>query len=179
EPPPHEGGNGANGDGDSPHRLLNNEALANLDAWVPALMLYRCRRTQKGYEAVPTWRPSTTGRELGKRHRNPKIAMGRIRDLGADQVYTPLDLVMTACGCDLDTAFRFLSERLGWASDLDLSALRPPADEAAAEPAAGAAVKPKAPIDELARFTTVPGVVGEIVDWIVATSRPPHPMLAL
>jgi hypothetical protein len=179
EPLPHEGGNGANGDGDSPHRILNNEALANLDAWVPALMLYRCRGTQKGYEAVPTWRPSTTGRELEKRHLNLKIVPEGIRDFGADQGYTPLDLVMTACDCDLDTAFRFLSERLGWASNLDLSALRPPADKAAAELAAGAAAKPKVPIDELARFTTVPGVVGEIVDWIVATGRRPNRVLAL
>ena len=182
EPPPHEhsnGGNSGDGDSDNPHRQLNDEALANLDAWVPALMLYRCRRTQKGYEAVPTWRPSTTGRELGKRHLNLKIVPEGIRDFGADQGYTPLDLVMAACDCDLDTAFRFLSERLGWASDLDLSALRPPADEAAAEPVAGAAAKPKAPIDELARFTTVPGVVGEIVDWIIATSRRPNRVLAL
>ena len=180
EPPPHEGGDGdGDGNGDSPHRQLNNEALANLDAWVPALMLYRCRRTQKGYEAVPTWRPSTTGRELGKRHLNLKIVPEGIRDFGANQGYTPLDLVMAACDCDLDTAFRFLSERLGWAADLDLSALRPPADEAAAEPVAGAAAKPKVPIDELARFTTVPGVVGEIVDWIVATSRRPNRVLAL
>ena len=102
-------------------------------------MLYRCRRTRKGYEAVPTWRPSTTGRELEKRHLNLKIVPEGIRDFGADQGYTPLDLVMAACGCDLDTAFRFLSERLGWASDLDLSGLQPPADEAAAEPIAGAA----------------------------------------
>jgi hypothetical protein len=85
---------------------------------------------------------------------------------------------MAACDCDLDTAFRFLSERLGWASDLDLSALRPPADEAAAA-AEGAAATPKAPVDELARFTAVPGLVGEIVDWIVATSRRPNRVLAL
>ena len=86
---------------------------------------------------------------------------------------------MAACDCDLDTAFRFLSERLGWASDLDLSGLQPQADEAAAEPVAGAAAKPKAPIDELAHFTTVPGLVGEIVDWITATSRRPNRVLAL
>ena len=147
---------------------------------MPALMLYRCRRTQKGYEAVPTWRPSTTGRELEKRHLNLKIVPEGIRDFGADQGYTPLDLVMAACDCDLDTAFRFLSERLGWASDLDLSATAAAErDEAAAEPVAGAAAKPKAPIDELARFTTVPGLVGEIVDWIVATSRRPNRVLAL
>jgi Bifunctional DNA primase/polymerase, N-terminal len=180
EPPPHRRGNG--GDGDSPHRQLNDEALANLDAWVPALMLYRCRRARRGYEAVPTWRPSTTRRELKKRHLNLKIAPVGIRDFGADQGYTPLDLVMAACGCDLDTAFRFLSERLGWSWDLDLSRLQPSAksSEAAAKPiAAEASVTPEPPIDELARYTSVPGVVGELVDWITATSRRPNRVLAL
>ena len=180
EPPPHEHNNSSNGgDGsDNPHRQLNDEALANLDAWVPALMLYRCRRTQKGYEAVPTWRPSTTGRELEKRHLNLKIVPEGIRDFGADQGYTPLDLVMAACDCDLDTAFRFLSERLGWTSNLDLSGLQQQSEtRTTVEPSA--AVKPKAPIDELAHFTTVPGLVGELVDWITATSRRPNRVLAL
>ena len=182
EPPPHEhsnGGNSGDGDSDNPHRQLNDEALANLDAWVPALMLYRCRRTQKGYEAVPTWRPSTTGRELGKRHLNLKIVPEGIRDFGADQGYTPLDLVMAACDCDLDTAFRFLSERLGWTSDsrsVRDCGRRPTRRQ---PNRARARSKPKAPIDELARFTTVPGLVGEIVDWIVATSRRPNRVLAL
>ena len=180
EPPPHEHNNSSNGgDGgsDNPHRQLNDEALANLDAWVPALMLYRCRRTQKGYEAVPTWRASTTGRELEKRHLNLKIVPEGIRDFGADQGYTPLDLVMAACDCDLDTAFRFLSERLGWTSNLDLSGLQQSETRKTVEPSAP--VKPKAPIDELAHFTTVPGLVGELVDWITATSRRPNRVLAL
>ena len=181
EPPPHEHNNSSNGgDGgsDNPHRQLNDEALANLDAWVPALMLYRCRRTQKGYEAVPTWRSSTTGRELEKRHLNLKIVPEGIRDFGADQGYTPLDLVMAACDCDLDTAFRFLSERLGWTSNLDLSGLQQQSEtRKTVEPSAP--VKPKAPIDELAHFTTVPGLVGELVDWITATSRRPNRVLAL
>ena len=178
EPPPHEHNNSSNGESDNPHRQLNDEALANLDAWVPALMLYRCRRTQKGYEAVPTWRPSTTGRELEKRHLNLKIVPEGIRDFGADQGYTPLDLVMAACDCDLDTAFRFLSERLGWTSNLDLSGLQQQSEtRKTVEPSAP--VKPKAPIDELAHFTTVPGLVGELVDWITATSRRPNRVLAL
>jgi hypothetical protein len=181
EPPPHEhnsGGNSGDGDSDNPHRQLNDEALANLDAWVPALMLYRCRRTQKGYEAVPTWRPSTTGRELEKRHLNLKIVPEGIRDFGADQGYTPLNLVMAACDCDLDTAFRFLSERLGWTSNLDLSGLQQQSEtRETVEPSAP--VKPKAPIDELAHFTTVPGLVGELVEWITATSRRPNRVLAL
>ena len=179
EPPPHRRGNG--GDGDSPHRQLNDEALANLDAWVPALMLYRCRRIRKGFEAVPTWRPSTTGRELKKRHLNLKIAPDGIRDFGADQGYTPLDLVMAACCCDLDTAFRFLSERLGWT-------LRSQPFQAAAfgqiergdqADRRGSKCDPEPPIDELARFTAVPGLLGEIIDWIVATSRRPNRVLAL
>ena len=116
------------GDDDSPHRQLNNAALANLDAWVPALSSTAAGRRRSGYEAVPIWRPSTTGREPGKRHRNLKIVPEGIRDFGADQGYTPLDLVMAACGCDLDTAFRFLSERLGWAADWICPAA--PADEA-------------------------------------------------
>ena len=178
EPPPHEHNNSSNGESDNPHRQLNDEALANLDAWVPALMLYRCRRTQKGYEAVPTWRPSTTGRELEKRHLNLKIVPEGIRDFGADQGYTPLDLVMAACDCDLDTAFRFLSERLGWTSNLDLSGLQQQSEtRKTVEPSAP--VKPKAPIDELAHFTTVPGLVGKLVDWITATSRRPNRVLAL
>ena len=177
EPPPHEHSNSSgNGGSDNPHRQLNDEALANLDAWVPALMLPRCRRTQKGYEAVPTWRSSTTGRELERRRLNLKIVPEGIRDFGADQGYTPLDLVMAAGDCDLDTAFRFLSERLGWMSNLDLSGLQSETRKTA-EPSAP--VKPKAPIDELAHFTTVPGLVGELVDWITASSRRPNRVLAL
>ena len=35
------------------------------------------RRARGGYEAVPIWRPSTTGRAPEKRHRNLKIVAGR------------------------------------------------------------------------------------------------------
>jgi hypothetical protein len=34
-------------------------------------------------------------------------------------------------------------------------------------------------VDELARYTRVPGVVGKLVDWIAATSRRPNRVLAL
>ena len=85
---------------------------------------------------------------------------------------------MAACDCDLDTAFRFLSERLGWTSNLICPDCNSRARrEKLVEPSA--AVKPKAPIDELAHFTTVPGLVGELVDWITATSRRPNRVLAL
>ena len=155
------------GDDDRPHRQLNEAALANLSAWVPALGLYRCRRTKLGFEAVPTWRPSTSGRPVEKRHLNLKIVPEGIRDFGADQGYTPLDLVMAALGCDLDTAWQFLSERLGFASGLEV---RLAGQIRTVDPPAADALEP---------FTHVSGVVGDIVDWIVATARRPNRVLAL
>jgi hypothetical protein len=73
-------------------------------------------RRRHGFEAVPIWRPSSTGRDKTKRGRNLKISPSGIRDFGVDRGYTPLDLVLRALDCDLDAAFAFLSERLGWSS---------------------------------------------------------------
>jgi hypothetical protein len=112
------GGNGF--DDPSPHRELNEVALANLAAWVPDLDLYHCCQARGGYEAVPIWRPSTTGRALEQRHRNLKISPRGIRDFGVDEGYTPLDLVMTALGCKLEEAFVFLSDRLGFADGVEI-----------------------------------------------------------
>jgi hypothetical protein len=134
---------------------------------VPALGLYRCRRTKLGFEAVPTWRPSTRGRPVEKRHLNLKIVPDGIRDFGADQGYTPLDLVMAALGCDLETSWQFLSERLGFARGPEV---RLAGQIRTADPPAPDALEP---------FTHVPGVVGDIVDWIVATARRPNRVLAL
>jgi hypothetical protein len=197
DPPPHVG-NGTNGE-DTPHRQLNDLALGNLAAWVPKLGLYRCRPARGGYEAVPIWRPSTTGREPEKRHRNLKISPLGIKDFGADEGYTPLDLVMTADGCDLDTAFRFLAERLGFSVEIDVSGLVSPAAPAADEDReeagrragegrpgdfgegtlSGCTAPPVPAVDELERFTHVPGVVGDIVDRITGTARRPNRVLAL
>jgi hypothetical protein len=188
-PPPH----ARNGSGEeaTPHRQLNDLALTNLPAWVPALGLYRCRPARGGYEAVPAWRPSTTGREPEQRHRNLKISPLGIKDFGADQGYTPLDLVMTSDGCDLDTAFRFLAERLEFRVDIDVSGLVPPQvhqDEAKPQLHQDEAkpqlhqdeAKPSMPVaGDLECFTQVPGLVGEIVNWITGTARRPNRVLAL
>jgi hypothetical protein len=104
-------------DADTPHRRFNEEALANLAAWVPHLKLYNCRPTRHGFEAVPTWRPSSTGRDDRVRKRNLKIAPHGIRDFGAGRGFTPIDLVMTALDYDLDAAFTFLCDRIGWSAE--------------------------------------------------------------
>jgi hypothetical protein len=164
------GGNGA--DDPSPHRELNDAALANLAVWVPDLGLYHCCQARGGYEAVPVWRPSTTGRALEQRHRNLKISSRGIRDFGADEGYTPIDLVMTALGCDLEEAFAFLSERLGLADGVTIELPPVLEPEPKREP-------PPVAVGSLEPYTHCPGVVGELVDFICATARRPNRVLAL
>jgi hypothetical protein len=43
-----------------------------------------------------------------------QVARTPIKDFGTGQSYTPIDLVIAADGCDFNTAFKFLSERLGF-----------------------------------------------------------------
>jgi hypothetical protein len=97
---------------------------------------------------------------------NLKIVPAGIRDFGADQGYTPLDLVMVALDCDLESAWQFLSKRLDFVDDPVIE-LKAPAEAATAKPAETAAA-PAA--DPLLAYTQCPGVVGDIVDFIVATA---------
>jgi len=115
-----------------PFRRLNNDALRNLGAWVPALGLYRCRQARGGYEAVPTWRPSNTGQPLDKRKLNLSMVPGGIVDYGdGPKGYTAIDLVMAAKACDFDTAFKFLAERV-W-PQTNFTGASPPHDSATGE----------------------------------------------
>jgi hypothetical protein len=153
---------------ESPHRQLNEAALAGLHAWVPALPLFRCKKTRLGYQAVPTWRPSSRGLPDDKRSCNLSIHPDGIRDFGTGQGLTPLDLVMRALDCDIERAFGFLGDRLGWTT---------PTVALKAEAAAEAETEPLQ--EPLLPYTTVPGMVGDIVDWITVTARRPNRVLAL
>jgi hypothetical protein len=156
---------------ETPHRDLNDAAMANLAAWVPALPLYRLRAARSGYEAVPTWRPSSTGRSDDERALNLKIHPKGIRDFGADKGYTPLDLVMLALDCDLDRAFGFLGDRLGWSSGATIKLHVNPVQPE---------TEPPSDPDPLIEYATnIPGVLGDIVDWVTATARRPNRVLAL
>jgi hypothetical protein len=195
--------------GDTPHRQLNEFALEHLERWVAKLGLYKCRKRPDGggYAAVAHWRESSTGRPLNVRKRNLSIHPTGIKDFGDGRnggdgfTYTPLDLVMAANDCDLDTAFKFLSDHTGWASEqvvlVDAAAVLGPTTPApAAEPtpaieaspaveptpvlAAEATTETPAPIDELDPYTrNVPGVIGDVIEWILATARRPNRVLAL
>lgn len=164
----------SNGDGeDTPHRQLNDAAMANFAAWVPTLPLHRLRHTRAGYEAAPTWRPSSSGKSDDERDLNLKIHPKGIKDFGADKGYTPLDLVMTALGCDLDEAFSFLADKLDWFNgatiELHIDTVQPTPET---EP-------PPDPDPLISYATNLPGVVGDIVDYVTATARRPNRVLAL
>jgi hypothetical protein len=105
--PPSQGSGGS-----SIYRQANDDALANLDCWVPALHLYRYRRKPGGYEAVAHWRSSGTGRALEFRKRNLSIVRKGIEDFGTGEKFTAIDLVMRARDCDKNAALNWLLEHL-------------------------------------------------------------------
>lgn len=157
---------------------VNEAAMSNMGAWVPALDLYGCRPVQRGgYEAVATWRPSGSGERLEKRKRNLKIFPDGIRDFGADVGYSPLDLVCAANNWALDDAFRWLKDRLEFNEEpvfvVAESTLPPPPAprmEPVNEKSSGAFPK---------HLLQVPGLVGEIADFITSTANRPQPLLSL
>lgn len=161
---------------DTAHSDLNALALTRMSDWVPALDLYGLRSKQGGgYEAVATWRESNTGRPLAERKRNLQLHPTGIRDFG-DRAYSPLDLVQAARSVSLGDAFMWLSERLGTLEPLPiLNQL--PTGEIEVE---GKVIEAPAKVEDLDEaLTRVPGLVGDIVDYIEATSQFPQRALAL
>jgi hypothetical protein len=134
--PTHDHVNGASSD--TPFRALNEEALHRLAAWVAALDIYGCRRRRgqhASYEAVASWRPSSSGRELPLRKRNLSISPKGIKDFGDGRTYTPIDLVMAARECAFKDAVAFLDEKLGWSAggpDINIDSNEPKAEDAGA-----------------------------------------------
>lgn len=184
-------------------REINEDALANLEAWVPALSLYKCHRSPDGsYSAVADWRPSSSGQSLERRKPNLSIHPKGIIDYGdCDRTYTPLNLVMAAMGLpsqELDRAVKWLGERLGYdfslkinlklTSEIRDAAMQQDGDEVqagtgpAAEPRVEQPFEPTQPVapgefDALAM--EVGGLMGEMRDWILASAERPSPALTI
>lgn len=166
-------------------------ALADLAAWVPELDLYNCRPARGGYEAVATWRPSSTGRPVEVRKRNLSIQASGIKDFGTDEGYSAIDLVMAALGVERAQAVSWLRDRLGLGGGEPIL-LRPsprPATIEVVDLETGevteerARPSPAAPSVEEAEFpdelTRVPGLLGELTDWIADSGRRPQRALSL
>lgn len=174
-------------DEDTIWRRVNAKAFTDLDAWVPHLGIPKLRKTGNGYKGVAFWRASTTGRAIADRNPNLSIvAHIGARDHGTGESYSAIDLAIAALGLDLDAAFQWLAERLGLAEQpVEVSVAPTPA--AAEEPAHAPPVAAPDPVsagpepsDELPEhLTRVPGLVGDIMAWIVDGARRPNRTLAL
>lgn len=174
-------------------RRLNNAAYADLDRWVPELGLPKLRKTAIGYQGVAHWRPSNRGRPINERSPNLSIMTGRgARDFGTGESMTALDLVQAALAIDLDHAFEWLGSRFGLADSpvtIDPPVIAPapirhdPATGEIAELEPAAPETEFTPDDELEELpealTHVPGLLGQIIDWVCASNRKPNRTLAL
>lgn len=98
-------------------RAINDAALADLSAWVPALGLPRLKRTQAGFAAVAGFRPSRrAGLRDAKRPRALTIGHRGIRDNAEGRGYTPIDLVVACLGVTSTAAKDWLTDALGGAA---------------------------------------------------------------
>jgi hypothetical protein len=179
-------------------RRLNEDALANLDAWVPKLGLYMPRREPDGsWRAIAEWRPSSSGKPLHKRGRNLSFDRKGIVDFGdGEKTYTALNVVIAAHDATLNQAAVWLGEALGYdfrpqivlvqskskpvvteEAIEDVQAPDEADDESEAESDAGDdALVPNAPLSALTR---PPGLVGDIINWIEGSAEYPSRELAL
>ena len=191
-------------------RRLNEHALANLDAWVPALTLPKTRRKGAGFRAVSPWTVSGQGLPDARRAANLSFDPKGIVDFGdGGKPYTALDVVLLALGCDFDEATRWLGERFGHdfsPPQTIVAGYNSPSKRAEREAAARAAkvraeaetaptalaVIPDRDEEEeeeaglcfgtdlkIEDLASPPGLVGEIVDWIVSTAERPSRAVAL
>ena len=190
----------------SPHNKLNTAALRDLPAWVPQLGLPKLTTTSSGFKAIPPWRSNRKGWSDEQRSQSLGFSANGIRDFSADKPHSPLDVVMLTNGWDLDDAFLWLAGKLGrivedngeWAeaqvaskpangngegvsdskpafADEPLPDHDPETGEVHDEEPATVEEVPPAPVD----LTRVPGLLGELVDYIAASSRRPNRPLAL
>jgi len=93
-------------------RETNDRALEHFDCWVPPLELYKCRPKPGGFEAVATWRNSSTNRPQWQRKRNLSFHRDGIVDFGTGETYTATDIVMRRRRCDKFAASNWLLEHL-------------------------------------------------------------------
>ena len=183
---------------------LNRRALNNLAAWVPELGLFNCRPARGGFEAVATWRSSSTGRPDSERKRNLSIQSSGIKDFGTETTYSPIDLVMNANGGGFGDAYQWLSMILDPVDETGVVITFDPTKRQGATPPA----KIGDPATELEANDTLPpvvrlpdmapaffdtdidlvewaepdcfpnGLVGKVAKWICDTAIEPTPILA-
>lgn len=160
--------------GDNYFRRVNQAALDDLAAWVPALELPKTSRSGPGYRAVCRWRDV--------RNANLSFHQNGIVDFGSGENHTAIDVVVKSGKADgTASAGEWLCDRLGkdktvfgW---IEKGApMMPPAGLerllAKARPPAPISSNPFSP-------ASAGGLMGDIAEWILATSRRKSPELAI
>lgn len=184
------------GEGETYWREINDTALRNLPAWVPALNLKRLTKSGPGYRAVADWRPEVNSNKAGEAL---SIHPNGITDWGTSQNYTPIDLVMLVTGGDLYHATAFLCDKLGIKEEAEdrfdvagfvaramakkeavATPLVAPEPAAFVEPVVTAIDTVRAPRGKVDPFylPNQGGLIEEVSAWILETSRAPVPEFA-
>lgn len=155
-------------------RDLKDCALANLDAWVPALLPGARRKSDGSYRAIAHWR--------GCENPNVGIHPTGIVDWGGNDGMTPIDIAMRVNDWDHHQAIDWLKETLGpLFKRREEPALRvvsinnAPRVDAREAPELPEETIPPPPEDLL----YPPGKIGEVARWIDETAPKPQPALAV
>jgi hypothetical protein len=158
---------------DSYWRELNERGLTTLDSWVPELFPQAKRNSKGHYRVSAYWRQCERP--------NVGIDPTGIVDWGAGRGMTPIDLVMAASSCDLDTAVKWLKPRVGMpeVEPLVLNVTPQPAGEKPVIALVSAPLPVAPPPPSVPTVFTLDGVMREMYDYMVATAKYPQPVLAL
>ncbi|MCK1273806.1 bifunctional DNA primase/polymerase [Bradyrhizobium sp. 61] len=165
-------------------RKLNEDALANLHAWVGKLALPKGRWLGAKYRAVAPWRSSGSGRAMAKRHPNLSFDPSGIQDFGTMETFTPINVVMKSMElgeAQRDAAVQWLGEQLGYnfGVEIDLRSRRKEAAqmaEAAERDKARIAAREKAILE--AAPSMEPGswverqMAAGVTPWVKANPQP-------
>lgn len=183
--------------GDSVWREIKDMALANLDMWVPDLGIPLAKRTSGGaYRGAAVWR--------GGDGFNVSFHADGIRDMAQDMGLTPIDVVMKSRSMSDMEALAWLKSKLDyvdpWLPSIDHTNLirngfakqgvvvvkeADLIDAPAHVETSVVATQPEEPpivvnSDGLPmHLCEVPGLVGEITNWLNRTARNPSPTLNL
>lgn len=154
-------------------RRVNQAALDDLAAWVPALELPKTSRAGEGYRAVCAWR--------GVRNANLSFHPGGITDWGSGETHTAIDIVVHAGKADgVTSAAEWLCSRLG-KDKADLGWVEKDSAMMPTVESIRALVAKKSPKPPVNPFTpeSAGGLMGSIAEWILSTSRRRTPEFAV
>lgn len=160
------------GENESYWREINDRAMADFGAWVPELFPMAKVRADGSYRVIAHWRNCE----------RPNVSIHRegITDWGAGQNFTPLDLVMAASSADLESATRWLKDRVGMPNvePMPIMQMRP-TTQAVVEPQAEP--EPERAPEKLPGgfFDLGGGALGLLYDMILKNARRPQPILAV